>query len=156
MKSDSFEGGHRMPFVARWPGKLAPGRESAQTICFPDVFATCVEAAGGEVAAGAAEDSVSFLPALRGAPSAGRGVTVMRHTASVVREGDWKWIGHRGSGGFTRGAKTGPAPGQLYDLGEDPGETRNVYADHPDLVRRLAQQAARCLLYTSPSPRDRG
>ncbi|MEC8651492.1 MAG: sulfatase-like hydrolase/transferase, partial [Planctomycetota bacterium] len=143
MKSDSFEGGHRMPFVARWPGKVAPGRESAQTICFPDVFATCVEAAGGEVAAGAAEDSVSFLSALRGEPSAGRDVTVMRHTASVVREGDWKWIGHRGSGGFTRGAKTGPAPGQLYDLGADPGETRNVYAEHPDLVRRLARHAAR-------------
>ena len=143
MKSDSFEGGHRMPFVVRWPGTVAPGSECAQTICFPDVFATCVEAAGGELSDGAAEDSVSFLAALRGEPSAGRDVTVMRHTASVVREGDWKWIGHRGSGGFTRAAKTGPAPGQLYDLGEDPGETRNVYAEHPERVRRLAQRAAR-------------
>jgi arylsulfatase A-like enzyme len=143
MKSDSFEGGHRMPFVVRWPGRARPGTQSARTICFPDVFATCVEAAGGQVEEGAAEDSVSFLAAVRGEPAAGREVTVMRHTASVVREGDWKWIGHRGSGGFTRGAKTGPQPGQLYDLGEDPGETRNVYDEHPERVRRLAQHAAR-------------
>lgn len=144
MKSDSFEGGHRMPFVVRWPGVVAPGSTSAQTVCFPDVFATCVEAAGGEVAEGAAEDSVSFCALLRGEqPKVRRQVTVLRHAGSVVRDGAWKWIGHRGSGGFTRGAETGPSKGQLYDLDKDPGETDNVYAEHPDVVRRLAQQAAR-------------
>ena len=144
MKSDSFEGGHRMPFVARWPGVVAPGGESAQTICFPDLFATCVEAAGGVVADGAAVDSVSFCQLLRGqTPASRRAVTVLRHAGSVVREGDWKWIGHRGSGGFTRGAKTGPSRGQLYDLRKDPQEQDNVYAAHPEVVARLAKQAAR-------------
>jgi|GEM_PF-80571 len=144
MKSDSFEGGHRMPFVVRWPGRTAPGTEATQTICFTDVFATCVEAAGGALAPGAAVDSVSFCGLLRGQePEQRREVTVLRHAASVVREGDWKWIGHRGSGGFTRGADTGPAKGQLYDLAKDPGETDNRYDQRPEVARRLARQAAR-------------
>ncbi|MCK5944147.1 MAG: sulfatase-like hydrolase/transferase, partial [Planctomycetes bacterium] len=72
-----------------------------------------------------------------------RRVTVLKHGATVVREDDWKWIAHRGSGGFTRGADTGPAHGQLYDLEQDPGETRNLHDQRPDVVRRLARHAAR-------------
>ncbi|MFN3241894.1 MAG: sulfatase-like hydrolase/transferase [Planctomycetota bacterium] len=144
MKGDAFEGGHRVPFVVRWPGRIAPGSRSAQTICFPDVLATCAELAGAEVPDGAAEDSISFAPQLLGTePQQRRTVTVLKHGATVVREGDWKWIAHHGSGGFTRKADTGPARGQLYDLAADPGETDNVYAQHPDVVARLLRHAAR-------------
>ncbi|MBK8975704.1 MAG: sulfatase-like hydrolase/transferase [Planctomycetes bacterium] len=144
MKGDAFEGGHRVPFVARWPGRVVAGAVSDRTICFTDVLATCAEAAGIDVPAGAGEDSVSFCAQLLGGePASRREVTVLKQDASVVREGRWKLIRHRGSGGFTRGADTGPAPGQLYDLAADPGETDNVYATHPDIVVRLGRVAAR-------------
>ena len=143
MKSDSWEGGHRMPFIVRWPGRVAPGTSSERFVCFTDLFATCAEALAVSVPPGVAEDSVSFLPTLAGEPQAPRGPTVLRAGGQVVRDGRWKWIGHWGSGGFSepRGGTAGPGEpaGQLYDLDADPGETRNVWAAHPDVVARLSQ-----------------
>ncbi|MCK5944862.1 MAG: arylsulfatase, partial [Planctomycetes bacterium] len=76
MKGDAFEGGHRVPFVARWPGRVAAGASCDQTICFTDVLATCAELAGIDVPEGTAEDSVSFAPQLLGRePAVRRRVT---------------------------------------------------------------------------------
>ncbi|MFT4512132.1 MAG: arylsulfatase A [Planctomycetota bacterium] len=144
MKGDAFEGGHRVPFLARWPARIAKGSSSDQTVCFSDVMATCAAAADGELAEDCGEDSISFLPQLLGHPATKRReVTVLKAGATVVREGKWKLIRHKGSGGFTRNAKTGASRGQLYDLDADLGETNNLYAKHPDIVARLAQHAAR-------------
>jgi arylsulfatase A len=144
MKGDAFEGGHRVPFLVRWPKHVAKGSTSEQTICFTDVMATCVAATDSGLAEGSGEDSISFLPQLVGEPAVKRReVTVLKAAATVVREGKWKLIRHKGSGGFTRNAKTGAARGQLYDLDADLAETQNLYTEHPDVVGRLARHAAR-------------
>lgn len=144
MKGDAFEGGHRVPFIVRWPDRIEPGSTCSDTICFSDVLATCADASRATISEDVGRDSISFLPQLLGRESKQRRkVTVLKSAATVVRDGNWKLIRHRGSGGFTRKAKTGPEPGQLYDLDVDLGETENVYAQHPQIVARLHQHAAR-------------
>lgn len=144
MKGDAFEGGHRVPFVVRWPGHVEKGSVSRQLVCFSDVLATCAEAAGAEVDARTGQDSISFLPELLGQEEGTRrSGAVLKAGATVVRDGKWKLIRHKGSGGFTRKAQTGDAPGQLYDLDADLGETNNLYHKHPDIVARLERQAVR-------------
>ena len=144
MKGDAFEGGHRVPFLARWPRRIANASTCDQTICFSDVMATCVQAAGGQLPQGCGQDSISFLPQLTGkAAEQRREVTVLKAGATVVRQGKWKLIRHQGSGGFTRNANTGAARGQLYDLDADLGETDNVYGERPEIVAQLSQHAAR-------------
>lgn len=141
MKSDSWEGGHRMPFVVRWPGEVQPGSTSDQTICFTDVLATFSDLHGAGLDL---PDGKSFLPVLRDpAASSGREVTVLKANASVVREGDWKLITHLGSGGFSKPRKVKPGEsgprGQLYDLAKDPGETTNLWSERPEVVARLTE-----------------
>jgi len=141
-----------MPFVARWPGKIKAGTTNPETICFTDMMATFAALAGATLPADAGEDSYNLLPALLGEPCASplREATVMESSAGVlaIRQGPWKLIPHLGSGGFTKPATQKPKPGdpvgQLYDLFTDPGEMHNVYADHPDLVGRLAAELTKC------------
>lgn len=145
MKGDAWEGGHRMPFIARWPGKVAAGTRSDQTICFTDMMATLAAVGGKPLAADQGEDSYDLTPLLLGKPIARplREATVMESSQGVlaIRQGDWKLIPHLGSGGFTKPAtvkaKAGEAVGQLYNLVEDPGEMRNRYAEQPQMVRAL-------------------
>lgn len=152
MKGDAWEGGHRMPFIARWPGKVSPGSRSEQTICFTDMMATFASAAGKPLTAGEGEDSYDLLPLLLGHPPAGplREATVMESSQGVlaIRQGDWKLIPHLGSGGFTKPATISPKPGepagQLYNLADDPAEMKNRYAEQPELVARLAALLEKC------------
>jgi arylsulfatase A len=145
MKGDAWEAGHRMPFIARWPGKIAAGTESKQTICFTDMMATFASVAGRPLAADVGEDSYDLLPLLLGRQIAGplREATVSESSQGVlaIRQGDWKLIPHLGSGGFTRPATVRPTPGgpigQLYNLQEDPQETNNLYGREPAIVKRL-------------------
>ena len=146
MKSDSFEGGHRMPFIARWRGRVPAGASSGQLLSFTDLFATFAAALDAELPAGAAPDSVSFLPSLLDpdAPSA-RGALVLKANGSVVRSGRWKLIDHLGSGGFSRPRRVKGDGGQLYDLGSDPGETENLWSERPDRVAELLAVKKRLL-----------
>jgi arylsulfatase A len=147
MKGDIWEGGHRVPFIARWPGKVLPGTRSDQTISFTDMMATFASAAGKPLAPGEGEDSYDLLPLLLGQRLAAgpplREATVMESSQGVlaIRQGDWKLIPHLGSGGFTKPAalkpKPGEAIGQLYNLADDPGELTNLYSERPEVVRRL-------------------
>ena len=144
IKGDAWEGGHRVPFLVRWPGAIAPGVVCDQTICFTDLMATLAEVVGTELPEGAGEDSVSFWPVLRGDVDApGRGALVLKANASVIRDGRWKLITHLGSGGFSRPRRRQPGPGeptgQLYDLERDLGETANLWAERPDVVARLIE-----------------
>jgi len=155
VKRDQWEGGHRTPFIARWPGKIKPGTETAQTICLTDIMATCAAITGAKLPNDAAEDSFDILPLLLGEDKAVREYT-LHQTISLclaIRWGKWKYLDHKGSGGndYTRTGRWGmsqyaleekapDAPGQLYDLSVDPGETDNLYFKHPDIVKKLKAQ----------------
>jgi arylsulfatase A-like enzyme len=147
-KADLWEGGHRVPFIARWPGKVEPGSTSDQLICLTDLMATCAELTGASLPAFSAEDSVSFLPALSGDPIATSRNGVIHHSISghfSYRMGDWKLLLARASGGWTapkedEAKKAGTPVGQLYNLSEDPGEMNNLYAKNPEVVERLLAQ----------------
>lgn len=143
-KSDIWEGGHRVPFIVRWPGRIRPGSTSDRTICLTDIFSTAADLAGQKIPDRAGEDSVSFLPTLLGQPQPAR-PAVVHHSISghfAIREGRWKLILAAGSAGWTSPteieATAQGLPGiQLYDLQADPGEQRNVAAEHPAEVARL-------------------
>jgi arylsulfatase A-like enzyme len=156
-KRDNWEGGHRVPFLARWPGRIAANSKSDQTICLTDLLATAAEITGCKLPDGAGEDSVNLLPALLGeAPAEPMREATLHQTISnalAIRRGKWKLLDHRGSGGNDYGqpilrdfhveGEDADVPGQLYDLASDPGETNNLYSSQPevvaDLKRRLEQ-----------------
>jgi arylsulfatase A-like enzyme len=146
MKGSNWEGGHRTPFIVRWPGRVKPGSTSAQTIGFTDVMATLAEAAGTKLADDAGVDSVSFLPALLG-QTAGR-VRDSLVVGQSFRMGQWKWIEGRERRLFQLpNSGTDPAagepPGLLYNLAEDPRETTNLTAARPEVVTRLVAELER-------------
>jgi arylsulfatase A len=147
MKGDAWEGGHRMPFIVRWPGRVKAGTTSAQTICFTDMLATFADVCGTILPTGAGPDSFSFLPVLQGLQPADqpiRGPIVMQagsSSAMMIRSGDWKLINQLGSGGFSQPKTIKPGPGdpagQLYNLRDDLAETNNLYLKHPEIVAKL-------------------
>lgn len=144
-KADIFDGGHRVPFIARWPGKIKPASTSDQLICLTDIMATCAEIIGFKLPDNAGEDSVSLLPALEGKAAGPLREAVVHHSINgsfAIRQGKWKLELCRDSGGWSAprpGAK-GVAdlpPVQLYDLSSDIGERKNVESKHPEIVERL-------------------
>lgn len=146
MKADGFEGGHRVPFIVRWPGHIKPGTKSDQTISLVDIMATCADAAGVTLPDTAAEDSVSLMPVLRGEAAGGAlHEAVICHSAAgvfVVRQGRWKLQYSAGSGGWSlpkdnEALKQGLPKWQLYDLQLEPKETANRIDEHPEVVAEL-------------------
>ena len=146
-KADIFDGGHRVPFIARWPDKTKAGSRSAQTICQIDLMATCADIAGFKLPDDAGEDSVSLLPALLGGDKAPLHTAVVHHSINgsfAIRQGKWKLELCADSGGWSA-----PTPGsaeakglpdtQLYDLSTDLAESKNVHAEHPEEVARLTK-----------------
>lgn len=144
-KADIFDGGHRVPFIARWPGKVAAGSHSDQTICLTDFMATLADIVDVKLPDDAGEDSVSILPALLAEAKAPLREAIVHHSINgsfAIRQGDWKLELCRDSGGWSE-----PRPGsknagglpdlQLYNLASDVGEQRNVYAEHPAIVDEL-------------------
>jgi arylsulfatase A-like enzyme len=162
MKADAWEGGHRMPFIVRWPGRVKAGAVSDQTICFTDLLATFADLCGVKLAAGAGPDSFSFLPVLEGRQPQGqpvRGPIVMQAGSSpamMIRSGDWKFINQLGSGGFSKPSsikpKAGDPAGQLYNLRHDLAETNNLYLQHPEVVARLEAEMRRIKAATQTRP----
>jgi arylsulfatase A-like enzyme len=149
MKGDAWEGGHRMPFIVRWPGKVKAGSVSDLLIGFTDVLATLAEATGNEIPEGAGPDSYSFLPELLGKQQKQENArpSLLMESASgamLIRSGKWKLINQLGSGGFSKPRYIEPAPGdpegQLYDLSVDPGETNNLYLQEEEVVSRLLDE----------------
>jgi len=144
-KADIHEGGHRVPFIVRWPGKVKAGTVNKQLVCLTDCFATFSAAAGVSVPDGAAEDSYNQLPAFEGKRAASPArEAVVHHSGDglfAIRSGDWKLVEGLGSGGFTLPRTEKPVPGgpagQLYNLAEDSAEQRNLYLERPDQVTRL-------------------
>ena len=127
-KAQIHEGGHRVPFVARWPGVIEPGSVSDQTICLNDLLATSAEILDVTLPDDAGEDSVSILPALRGTTSEPLREATIHQSADrelAIRQGRWKLV-------FS--GKPGP---RLYDLSTDLGETRNLAGEQPEVVAQL-------------------
>ena len=144
-KADLWDGGHRVPFIARWPGKIANGSKSDELVCLVDFFATCAELLGISLPENGGEDSVSFLPAFLGESIQSTRDGVIHHSISGhfgYRQGKWKLLLARGSGGWSapnegKAIKAGAPGAQLYDLDSDPGETTNLYETHPEEVAHL-------------------
>ncbi len=145
MKADTWEAGHRIPFLARWPGKIRPGSTSDELGCLTDLLATAAEIIGAKLAQNAGEDSYSLLPALLGKRGKPIREAVVHHSNQgmfAIRQREWKLILGGGSGGFSEPRRVEPKPGepegQLYNLARDPAEFENVYQKNPDIVKRLA------------------
>lgn len=146
-KADIHEGGHRVPLLVRWPAKVKGGAVVDQTVCLTDFYATIADLVGHEMKDGEGEDSFTLMPVLVN-PAYDTEVrpATVHHSLSgmfAIRQGDWKLIVGRGSGGFTAprkvSAKEGEPEGQLYHLGDDPSEEKNVYSDHPEVVKSLTE-----------------
>jgi arylsulfatase A-like enzyme len=143
-KADIQEAGHRVPFLVRFPGRARAGSASAETVCLTDIFHTAAKCAGASLSEQMAEDSFDFTPALSGAPARPVRQAIVHHSAQglfSIRQGTWKLVLGRGSGGFTPPQKIEPKPGEpageLYDLAADPHEDHNLYAERSDVVARL-------------------
>lgn len=143
-KADIFEGGHRVPFLVRWPAKVKGGQVSEALVELTDVFATVAEIVGAEPVHGSpGMDSLSFLRVLTGDHKEARHFAVHHslHGIFALRVGDWKLVEGRGSGGFSAprdGKKLpGEAVGQLYDLRRDPRETANLWSENPEQTSAL-------------------
>jgi arylsulfatase A-like enzyme len=146
-KADLWEGGHRIPFIVRWPGVVTPGSSNSQTICLTDLFATLANAIDVPIPPDAAEDSVSFLPALRGQKIESTRAGIVHHSISGhfgYRQGNWKLLLARGSGGWSSPTElessTQNPEAQLYDLDNDPSETTNLFTARPEIAQRLLTQ----------------
>jgi len=165
LKRDSWEGGHRVPLLLRWPAVIRPGTRYTQPACLTDLMATIARILNVELPADAAEDSFSLLPALQGpteAPLRPWLVTQAfrgRQTLSI-RRGPWKYLDHAGSGGNNydsdllreyRPATNDTATSQLYNLHDDPRETTNLITQQP----ALADELKRLLQNTVESGRSR-
>ncbi|RMG68931.1 MAG: sulfatase, partial [Bacteroidetes bacterium] len=150
MKADLLEGGHRVPFLVRWPEQVQSGQRSEALLCLTDVYATLAGLTGQAMPAGSAEDSYSFLPLLQGEALPDR-PPVVHHSVSgrfALRAGDWKYYPLPGSGGWTepvgprRPVAGDPAEAQLYHLPSDPTESNNRLSAEPALADSLARLLA--------------
>jgi len=145
-KSDLWDGGHRVPFIVKWPRKVKPNSTNDDLICLTDIFATFSEITDVPVPSKAGEDSVSFLPALQGEAINSTRAGVIHHSITghfAYRLGKWKLLLAKGSGGWSspREKESADMPkAQLYDMENDPAETENLYSKRPEIAEQLLEQ----------------
>ncbi|MCK0190909.1 arylsulfatase [Arenibacter sp. F20364] len=147
-KADIFEGGHRVPFMVKWPSKIKPDSQSDKTICTTDLMATCAEIVGVDLKDSEGEDSFSMLPLFNNptSPDYKREATV-HHSINgsfAIRKDNWKMIFCPGSGGWSAPKPNSEGIGdlpkfQLYDLSKDPQEKNNVYGQFHDVESALTR-----------------
>ncbi len=143
-KADIYEGGHRIPFLVRWPERVRASARCDDTVCLTDLMATCGDLLGVRLPDDAGEDSFSMLPALMGADIGPIREATVHHSIQgnfSIRQGKWKLDLCPGSGGWSYPKPgqepEGSPPVQLYDLSVDVGETNNVQHKYPEVVKRL-------------------
>ena len=145
-KADIYEGGHRVPLIARWPGRIAPGRTTKALACLTDVYPTLEEITKQARQRRGGEDGYSLLPVFQGESSTGR-ENLISHSIGgsfAIREGRWKLCLSAGSGGWSAprekvAQERGLPSIQLFDLEVDPGEQENVAEAHADKVAELTR-----------------
>jgi len=143
MKGDTWDGGHRIPFIVKWPKKIKPGKRTAELVCLTDLMATFAESVGAR-RPDTAQDSVSLIPLFKGEGKPVRNMVVHHGSDGLfgIRKGKWKLIFGTGSGGFS------PDPPlteysplvQLYDMEGDIREERNLCFERPDIVYELTAE----------------
>lgn len=141
-KTDIYEGGHRVPFLAHWPGHIRKNSIRDQPIVLSDLSATFAGLVGLSRPAAGFEDSVDFTPLFLGNSGRPEERAIIHHSGNglfALRQGDWKFIDGRGSGGWTKGGEDDTNPGQLYNLRQDPVESKNLYAQYPDRVQAMQE-----------------
>lgn len=143
-KADIHEGGHRVPFIVRWPNHVRKNSTSDELICLTDLTATMAQILGHDLPKNVAEDSFDITPVLLEEKAAKGRDAIVHHSSCgmfAIRQGDWKLIEGLGSGGFTKPRTIKPKPGgpkgQLYNLAEDPTEKVDLYQKRPEIVARL-------------------
>jgi arylsulfatase A-like enzyme len=145
-KHHIWEGGFRVPFVVRWPGQVPPGTVCTEMVSLADLLATTAAIVGDQLppASSAAEDSYNILPAILG-KTVGRPLRpdMIVHSADgvfAIRQGPWKWIEGVPVEDIKPGARKARAEeyrAQLYNLVDDPAETKDVSLQHPEVAQRL-------------------
>jgi len=156
MKSDAWDGGHRVPYVVRWPGVIKPGRVSEEIICHNNLMATCAEILGAKLPDDVGVDSFSILPVLRGDKTTEpTHPFVIHHSISgrfAIRKGDWKFIAAKDSGGWSKGGDGKPS--QLYNMANDRKEQNNLVEEKPEITAELTQllETAIAIGRTTPGP----
>lgn len=160
-KADLYEGGHRVPFLVRWPARVAAGVVTDALVGQIDLLATCAEILGADLPATAGEDSVSFLPVLSGTATTAPRTSIISQSINgsfAIRDGAWKLALCPGSGGWSppraNDDTTGLPDVQLYDLSADPGETKNLVAAHADRVAEMRGMLEQAIARgrTTPGP----
>lgn len=147
-KSDIWEGGHRIPFMVRWPGHIKEGSINKELICLTNLMATCAEITGQEIPDYVGEDSYSILSLLKDENAKSPYEIVIHHSIEgkfSIRKGKWKLELCPGSGGWTgpkdiQARKQGLPEIQLYNLDLDEAEQNNVYDKHPKIVEELSSE----------------
>ena len=139
-KFDVWEGGHRVPFIIRWPGTVKPGAICGQLVHQADLMATFAEVVGATIPVTAGEDSVSLISLIKGGQEPVREYAISHAGSGLpsLRKGNWKIIFGKGGGNPRAGADPADeASGQLYDLAADIGEKKNLWNENPGLVAEL-------------------
>jgi len=142
-KSDAWDGGHRIPCIARWPGVIDPGSACDELVCLSDLMATCAEIVGGALPDSAGEDSVSMMPLFKDPMAKIRGHVVHHSIIGkfAIRDGRWKLVLCPGSGGWTHPDREAAEEGlplvQLYDMQGDQGEKNNLHEREPERVKTM-------------------
>ncbi|MDR1010463.1 MAG: arylsulfatase [Opitutaceae bacterium] len=144
-KADIWEGGHRIPFVARWPARVKAASTCADPVMLCDFMATCADVLGAKLPDAAAVDSVSILPDLLQTAKSPVHEALVHHSIGgkfSIRQGNWKLELCPGSGGWAAprdpaAVKAGLPPAQLYDLASDISETTNLIKERPEIAQRL-------------------
>lgn len=148
-KRDIYEGGHHVPFLMRWPEKFIAGQTIDNPVCQSDYMATIADIVGVPLPDNAGEDSYSLYPLLNSESPDAYDVNrpVIHHSFTghfSIREGQWKLNMLRGSGGSLKPVLVEVGPGEaayeLYNIVEDPSETKNLYFEYPEIVARLKQK----------------
>ena len=147
LKRDIWEGGHRVPFVVRWPGVVPSGKVSDGLISQIDIYATIAAVVGGDIAPDSAEDSYNQLALWKGTDPSPRDTLVHNTNANgyALRHGDWVLIAAK-TGAVSKvppwfdaanGYSANPNPGELYNLHEDLAQKQNLYSSQPEKVKEL-------------------
>jgi arylsulfatase A-like enzyme len=145
-KTDIYEGGHRVPYIAKWSGVIPVGLESNQLMCTTDLFSTLSGILNQPNVEKGAEDSYNLWPAYTSNPETPIREAVVHHSyfgMFAIRKGKWKYTQNLGSGGLTKPRfiepKPNETPGTLYDMINDPEEKNNLYKEHPEIIEELEQ-----------------
>lgn len=156
MKIDLWEGGHRIPFLAQWPGNISPGTVRDDLFCFTDLMATIAAAVGDSLPANAGQDSYNMLPVFMNETLS----QPIRHELLIqdrtIRAGDWKLIQGSGLGSLSKNyghvAGEPETEGELYNLTEDPSEQQNLFRTNSDKVDELTERLKSFPFYEAGSP----